>query len=122
MIGRMRENLTMFVRIDARMWTFTPLGRVLFILSSLVSARQTCPHMPSHNEQVYVTHLHVYGAASAHRWHLCGITRYPDMAPLPFRVYSQLSRQRTNHICAPTTQSWSQTKGRHTDLEHLMQR
>ena len=74
MIARVRENLSMLVRIDAQMWTFAPLRRVLFILSSLVRV------------QMYVTHLPVYGAASAHRWHLCKGTGYLDMAPSSFWV------------------------------------
>lgn len=66
MIGMMRENLSMFVLFDAQMWTFTLLGKVLFILPSLAAILSA----NAIHGQMYVTHLHVYGAASAHRWHL----------------------------------------------------
>jgi len=39
---------------------------------------------------MYVIYVHIDGAASAHRWHLCGGTKYLDMAPFPFRVYRTL--------------------------------
>lgn len=42
-------------RCPDEMWTFTPSRRALFILSSLVRV------------EMYVTHLHVYGAALAHQ-------------------------------------------------------
>jgi len=124
------ELETVYPNQCSRCGAFTPLGRVLFILSSLVSMWQSCPQMPSHNE---------YSTSSMYT--LTTVRRLTDGIIVHVGVPSirtlhhdyifestgafncQLRGLRTIHICAPTTvlSCGTRQKGKHMDLEHLMQ-